>query len=173
MPIRMNDVQPEPTAWLWESRIPVGALTILQGYPNCGKSSLTIDLAARVSRGDAMPMDQRPGSGVGRPVLFIAPEDSTAGVLHARLTRAGACSDEIIFLSPEEIDGLRDKPSRLVAYIDEFRPALVVVDPVTAVIGTGSEKQVRQVLRPWAMAAEQSQTSIVLVRHFQKDIGAI
>jgi hypothetical protein len=170
MPVRMSNVTSRPLTWLWEKRIPDGALSILQGYPNAGKSSVTIDLAARISRGDVMPHDSQPATGTGRPVLFIAPEDSIASVFRDRLERAGADLDLIHTLATEEVEELRDCSARLLAHIKSIRPALVIVDPITAIIGTASEKQIPTALGPWVHAAEQFGTAILLVRHFQKDM---
>jgi putative DNA primase/helicase len=47
------DVQPAPIQWLWPGRIPRGKVTIVAGPPAAGKSYLTAELAARVSRGAA------------------------------------------------------------------------------------------------------------------------
>ena len=46
-----SDVTVEPVRWLFPGWIPRGALTLLEGEPDNGKSTLTLDLAARVSRG--------------------------------------------------------------------------------------------------------------------------
>src|SRR5262249_1426629 len=50
-----NNIDPQPLRWLWPARIPYGKLTLLVGDPGVGKSLLTADLAARVSRGHPMP----------------------------------------------------------------------------------------------------------------------
>ena len=52
--VLLSTVRPERVAWLWPGRIPRGKLTILDGDPGLGKSVLTMDLAARVSRGRPM-----------------------------------------------------------------------------------------------------------------------
>jgi putative DNA primase/helicase len=51
----LSDVVEESVEWLWEGRIPLGKLTVIDGDPGTGKSTLTIDLAARVSTGRDMP----------------------------------------------------------------------------------------------------------------------
>jgi putative DNA primase/helicase len=53
--ILLSDVVEESVEWLWEGRIPLGKLTVIDGDPGTGKSTLTIDLAARVSTGRDMP----------------------------------------------------------------------------------------------------------------------
>jgi archaellum biogenesis ATPase FlaH len=45
----------ESVEWLWEGRIPLAKLTVIDGDPGTGKSAVTIDLAARVSTGRDMP----------------------------------------------------------------------------------------------------------------------
>ena len=51
----LSDVVEESVEWLWEGRIPLGKLTVIDGDPGTGKSALTTDLAARVSTGRQMP----------------------------------------------------------------------------------------------------------------------
>ena len=45
----------QPTDWLWPNRIPLGKLTLIAGYPSSGKTSIALDIAARVSRGAPAP----------------------------------------------------------------------------------------------------------------------
>jgi hypothetical protein len=53
----LSTVKARSVSWLWPGRIPLGKLTILDGDPGLGKSVLTLDLAARVSRGWSMPFE--------------------------------------------------------------------------------------------------------------------
>src|SRR5262249_42750622 len=57
---RLAMVKPEPVRWLWPGRIPLGMVTVLDGDPGLGKSTMLLDLAARLTRGDRMP-DGSPG----------------------------------------------------------------------------------------------------------------
>ena len=45
----------QPQDWLWPNRIPLGKLTLIAGYPSSGKTSIALDIAARVSRGAPAP----------------------------------------------------------------------------------------------------------------------
>ena len=45
----------QPPDWLWPNRIPLGKLTLIAGYPSSGKTSIAMDIAARVSRGAPAP----------------------------------------------------------------------------------------------------------------------
>ena len=52
--IRMSEYVPRPRQWLWPERIPLRALTMLDGDPGTSKSTLTCDVAARLTRGRRM-----------------------------------------------------------------------------------------------------------------------
>ena len=47
--IPISDVQPEEVRWLWSGRLPLGKLAVLDGDPGLGKSTVTLDIAARVT----------------------------------------------------------------------------------------------------------------------------
>src|SRR5262249_4909979 len=47
--------QPQPQDWLWQDRIPLSGITLLDGDHGCGKSLLALQLAACVSSGSPMP----------------------------------------------------------------------------------------------------------------------
>lgn len=53
--VRLADVEPEKVNWLWPARLPAGKLVILDGDPGVGKSTLAVDIAARVSTGREWP----------------------------------------------------------------------------------------------------------------------
>ncbi|MEO0477052.1 MAG: AAA family ATPase, partial [Planctomycetota bacterium] len=56
--VRLDTVEPARVKWLWNQRLALGKLTLIAGDPGLGKSYLTLDLAARVSTGTAMPGDR-------------------------------------------------------------------------------------------------------------------
>lgn len=80
--VRLADVKHEPVAWLWPGRIALGKLTLIAGDPGLGKSFLTLDMAARVSRGaewpDAPGVPTTPGG-----VVLLSAED--VGRRHGRV----------------------------------------------------------------------------------------
>ena len=59
----------QPPDWLWPNRVPLGKLTLIAGYPSSGKTSIALDIAARVSRGAAAP-DQPDASFPAAPVVL-------------------------------------------------------------------------------------------------------
>src|SRR5881409_974224 len=52
------DVKEERIRWLWHGRIPLANVTLLDGDPGLGKSTLTLDIAARHSRGVEFPLEE-------------------------------------------------------------------------------------------------------------------
>nr|MDP9478841.1 DUF3854 domain-containing protein [Actinomycetota bacterium] len=54
----MSEIEPERVEWLWDRRIPLGKVTMLDGDPGRGKSTILYDLAARVTVGKDLPDGQ-------------------------------------------------------------------------------------------------------------------
>ncbi len=53
--INMADVEATEVKWLWYPYIPYGKITIIQGDPGEGKTTLILNLAAMLSKGDKLP----------------------------------------------------------------------------------------------------------------------
>ncbi len=47
----MNAQSERPLRWLWQDKIPLGKLTLIEGPPAVGKLFVALDIAARVSTG--------------------------------------------------------------------------------------------------------------------------
>ena len=48
--INMSDVESKEISWLWYQFIPYGKLTIIQGDPGEGKTTLVLNIAAVLSK---------------------------------------------------------------------------------------------------------------------------
>ena len=84
---RLSELETQATEWLWDLRIPKGELTIVDGDPSVNKSSLLMDIAARVTKGRKMP-DGSGGKQGG--VLLLQAEDSLQKTVLQRLQAANA-----------------------------------------------------------------------------------
>src|SRR5690606_31680638 len=73
--VRLNELDRREVDWLWPGRIPLGKLTLLAGDPGLGKSLLTLDLAARISRGAAWPCAEKSVAPTGSVILLSAEDD--------------------------------------------------------------------------------------------------
>jgi archaellum biogenesis ATPase FlaH len=167
-----SDIPEEPVEWLWEGYIPLGEITIVEGHPGTNKSSLTIDLAARVSRGRHMPCvtTGEPANPAG--VLFLVGEDSIAKTVRSRLDAAGAdltrigVFDDLVI--PKEADMLRIEKA-----VRRLNAKLIVVDTLNDFVRGNvlCNQQVRRALRPLRELAEKTKLAVLPSRHFIKSGG--
>ena len=179
MLIRVSDVQPERVSWLWPGYIPAGKITLLDGDPGLGKSNLTLDLAARVTRGNAMP-DGSQGDIMGpADVILLSAEDGIADTIRPRLEAAGADLTRVHVLeSFPDAEGLETLPeipddlNRIERIVDARQAALIVIDPLMAYLSAGTnsfrDQDVRRALAPVKLLAERTGASVLVVRHLNK-----
>lgn len=183
--VRLSDVKPEQVDWLWFGRIALGKVTLFAGDPGLGKSFLTVDIAARVSRGLAWPDAPGVATTPGGVVLLNA-EDGVADTIRPRLDAAGADVDRIVALQAIRSVGVNgreldrafdlscDLPAleRAIRSVDGCR--LVVIDPVTAYLGgvdSHKNAEVRGLLAPLSTIAEKFGVAVLAVTHLNKAGG--
>ena len=179
----LSSVEPERLEWLWPGRIPRGKLTLIAGDPGLGKSLITIDMAARVTRGLPWPDSPDAPSAAGTVILLSA-EDDLADTIRPRLDAADADADRVVSVNGvEEIDhsGRRgfnlERDVHLLDILLDLDPdtRLVVIDPITAYCGkTDSHKNadIRWLLAPLAELAARRHVAVVAVTHLSKTAGA-
>jgi hypothetical protein len=184
----LADVEVEEFDWVWRGRIARRKLTMVDGNPGLGKSLVTLDIGARILMGDVMP-DGSPGLGQPAGVVIVCGEDGLADTVKPRLLAAGASPDALrrawaVNLVPERLANgdtsermlslVTDLPI-LEAKIIETGAAVLIVDPVTAYLGSQTDmykdSHVRAVLTPLALMAERTGVAVLLVRHLNKNIG--
>lgn len=176
----LKDVVAEPIDWLWPGYIALGMLTVIDGDPGLGKSTMALDLAARVSTRRAMP-DGSPGVQGG--VVILSGEDHLAKVIRPRLDAIDADLTRILSLEvvpANDGDGERDVeiPADL-EYIEQAivkaGAVLVIVDPLVAFLGADvnshRDQDIRRVLRRLKALAERLGVAIVVIRHLNKAGG--
>ncbi len=176
--ILLSNVQAQRVEWLWLGRIPLGKLTILDGDPGLGKSVLTLDLAARVSRGMPMP-DGEPGEDrEPAGVVLLSAEDGLEDTIVPRLDAAGADRSRILALDavPGE-NGPRPPVLPFDAHwlrgaVQRMKATLVVIDPLTAYlaaeVNAHRDTDVRRALFPLAQLAENTGAAVIVIRHLNK-----
>ena len=176
----MSDVVIEQVEWLWPARIPFAMLTLIDGDPGVGKSTVSLDIASRITRGRPMPFEvaRRPPS----DVVLLGAEDHLAATVAPRLRAAGADLARVhsVVAIPRPRDP--DAPPHLgdVAAVELViaakKAALVVVDPLMAFLPPGTDahkdSEMRAALAPWAAMAARTGASVVLVRHLRKGGGS-
>lgn len=172
--VTMADVSTDSVAWLWYPRIPCGRITLLDGDPGIGKSFLTVTFAATVSRGAQWPDGAACAPG---DVLLLTCEDGLGDTVRPRLDAAGADVSRVHVLTGYSVgDDLRAVTLQDVEVLGQaletIRPALVIIDPITAYLGRGIDmnkaEQTRPLLAQLGRLAESYETAVILVRHLTK-----
>lgn len=168
-----SSVQSEPVHWLWYPYIALGKITLLQGDPGDGKSTMMMRLIAAITKGGTAP----DGTGFGRPqrVIYQCSEDGVADTIKPRLEESGADCSRVAFLNEEQLGNITLDDERLRQAITEFRPSLLVVDPIQAYLGENADLQVagkaRKLMQRLGMWAAMYDCAVVLVGHMNKREG--
>ena len=173
--ISLDKIQPEHVQWLWPDRIPLGKITILQGDPGIGKSTVSLDIAARVSRNLAMPDGSRSDLEHAADVLLLSAEDDPADTIRPRLDSLEADQQRISiprdnrhFLIPSEASLIQDA-------LRQNDAKLCVIDPLAAFldgsVNSWNNQHVRRALTPLADIAQQTGATILIIDHLNKRSG--
>jgi hypothetical protein len=168
----MADIAPETVKWLWDRRIPLGKVTILDGDPGKGKSTILYDLAARVSAG----LDLPDGQSVDKAgVIIVSREDGAADTIVPRFIAAGGDVHNARIIGAGEDFVIPDDVDKLRRAIKQTGAALVIIDPVMSFladdVNSNSDQQVRRALQPLVDVAEETGAAIHLCRHMNKSSG--
>lgn len=165
-----SDVKSEPVKWLWYPYIAIGKVTLLQGDPGDGKSTMMMNFIAELSKGGATP----DGVAFGRPhkIIYQCSEDKACDTIKPRLEAAGADCRNIAFINEEVHEGLTLDDERIRNAIIEASPKLVVIDPIQSYIENDSDMQIavraRKIMRRIGMWASTYNCAIVLIGHLSK-----
>lgn len=165
--VRLTDVKPTPTKWLWPGKIALGRVTLLASDPGFGKSLVTLDIAARISTGATWPdaakaerggrKAEDPASGLPQSplrlppssVLLLTSEDDLADTVRPRLEALGADCNKILAISHVPGENPNDVPRafalnrdlarlrNLLGAIPDCR--LLIIDPISAFLDGTNE----------------------------------
>jgi predicted ATP-dependent serine protease len=170
--INMADVMASQVDWLWYPFIPYGKLTIIQGDPGDGKSTLILNIAARLSKGEGLEDEMTPIEPMN--VIYQTAEDGLADTVKPRLEQAGAdCSRISIIDESEKSVSMVDE--RLEAAIVRQKAKLLILDPIQAYLGGGTDmnraNEARNITKKLGSLAEKTGCAIVLIGHMNKAGG--
>lgn len=172
--IHMEDVVSKEVEWLWYPYIPYGKITIIEGDPGEGKTTLVLKLAAALSRGLPLPCDDDKEY---EPIhiIYQTAEDGIEDTIKPRLEKAGAdCS--MIRVIDETDKELSMTDDRLEQAIIETKARLIILDPIQAYIGATVDmhraNEIRSVLKHLGIIAEKHNCAIILIGHMNKASGS-
>jgi hypothetical protein len=175
--VMLSTIERTHVAWLWPARIPLGKVTILEGDPDHGKSTISLDLLARVSTGTPMPGETGRREAAGG--VIVCAEDDLSDTVLPRLEAHQADLTKIASIPLERDEHGKVKPLVLPDDLDRLELAikgaaakLLVIDPITAylseTISTNNDASVRRATTPLADLAQRTGCAIVLIRHLNK-----
>ena len=171
--VRLTQVEERQKTFLWDGRIVRGGITVLDGDPGNGKTSIMLDIAARVTTGRQMPFCEH-GSGPAGVVLLQG-EDSLGQDVRPNLRAAGADLDRVLAYDRSVDLGNPMTFPHAVSVLDEAvresGAQLVVIDPVACFLegNMQNDQSVRKALGPLSEMADRHNLAVVLVRHLTKN----
>lgn len=182
--LRATEVPIVKLNWLWHARIARKAITLWEGGPDMGKSTVLVDVAARVTQGESMP-----GETTSRPpanVVMLIAEDDLGATVVPRLLAAGADLQRVFFLTAARDERgnlvpfhMSDDCERLRAKCGQIGDvALIIVDPLVSFMGsragktvnTNNDLEVRKALGPLKDMAEALNVAVAAIRHHRKGV---
>ena len=170
--IRMSEVESQEVKWLWYPFIPYGKLTIIQGDPGDGNTTLVLNIAAKLSKGESLDSDMNVQEPVN--VIYQTAEDGLADTVKPRLELAGADCEKILVID-ERNKSLSMADERLEEALAKTGAKVLILDPIQAYLGGGMDmnwaNEARDMTKKLGALAEKYQCAILLIGHMNKASG--
>jgi len=176
-----EDDTPEIVEWLWEYRIPKGALSVLAGNPDVGKSTVLRYIVAAVTTGGRWPDCENKNNPC--TVWMAVGEESTSHTVTPGLIAAGADIKRVRYILDTLQHKDKKREDRLLALDKDVHfiraelekhpeVGLIIFDPLTGYLGDKrkqNDQDMRQVLGQLRNLAETTGVTILTVDHFNKN----
>lgn len=170
--IKMSDIQSQEIKWLWYPFIPYGKLTIIQGDPGDGKTTLVLNIAAKLSKGEGLDENMQIAEPIN--IIYQTAEDGLADTVKPRLELAGADCEKIMVID-ESDKSLSMVDERLEEAIVKTGARLLILDPIQAYLGGGMDmnraNEARDMTKKLGALAEKTKCAIILIGHMNKAAG--
>ncbi len=178
--INMEQVEIEKIGWLLYPFIPFGKVTIVQGDPGEGKTTMVLQIIAKLTKGEAVlpsgsdepaleekTMDLEPVN-----VIYQTAEDGLGDTIKPRLLSAGADCSRVMVIDDND-QALTMMDARLEEAIIQTKARLVVLDPIQGFLGTDVDmhraNEIRPLMKRVAVLAEKYHCAIILIGHMNKN----
>ena len=178
--INMEQVEVEKIDWLLYPFIPFGKVTIVQGDPGEGKTTMVLQIIAKLTKGEAVL-----SSGSDEPaleaktvdlepvnVIYQTAEDGLGDTIKPRFLSAGADCSRVMVIDDND-QALTMMDARLEEAIIQTKARLVVLDPIQGFLGTDVDmhraNEIRPLMKRVAVLAEKYHCAIILIGHMNKN----
>lgn len=190
--INMETVEVEQIEWLFYPFIPYGKVTIIQGDPGEGKTTMVLQIIAKLTKGEeilprqentaeakdgvetAADSDMKLSESPIEPVnvIYQTAEDGLGDTIKPRLLAAGADCSRVLVIDDRE-QPLTMLDIRLEEAIVQTKARLVVLDPIQGFLGAEVDKhranEIRPLMKRVAVLAEKYHCAIILIGHMNKN----
>ena len=177
--INMEQVEVERIDWLIYPFIPFGKVTIVQGDPGEGKTTMVLQIIAKLTKGESVL------SGSDEPILegktmaldpvnviYQTAEDGLGDTIKPRLLAAGADCSRVMVIDDND-QALTMMDVRLEEAIIQTKARLVVLDPIQGFLGADVDmhraNEIRPLMKRVAILAEKYHCAIILIGHMNKN----
>ena len=169
--IRMSEVDTQTVEWLWKPYIPFGKVTIIQGNPGEGKTTLALCLCAACTNRKPFPLmpEHEPFN-----VIYQTAEDGLGDTVKPWLMEAEADLDRVLVID-ESKQELSLSDERIEKAIRQNGARLIILDPIQAYVGEKTDmnkaNEIRPIFRRLAEVAERTACAVILIGHLNKAAG--
>ena len=190
--INMESVKVEQIEWLLYPFIPFGKVTIIQGDPGEGKTTMVLQIIAKLTRGEPILLNKKSQKEAQQDseenlkqevlsqdkpiqpvnVIYQTAEDGLVDTIKPRLLAAGADCSRVLVIDDRE-QPLTMLDVRLEEAIMQTKARMVVLDPIQGFLGTDVDmhraNEIRPLMKRMAVLAEKYHCAIILIGHMNKN----
>ena len=178
--INMEQVEIEKIDWLLYPFIPFGKVTIVQGDPGEGKTTMVLQIIAKLTKGEAVLPSDSDESALEEKTMALEPvnviyqtaEDGLGDTIKPRFLSAGADCSRVMVIDDND-QALTMMDARLEEAIIRTKARLVVLDPIQGFLGTDVDmhraNEIRPLMKRVAVLAEKYHCAIILIGHMNKN----
>ena len=174
--INMQDIEVEEIEWLLYPFIPYGKITIIQGDPGEGKTTLVLQIIARLTKGEPVLVNSQTDSISNENttpvnVIYQTAEDGLGDTIKPRLLSAGADCSRVLVIDDRDTP-LTMLDVRLEKAVTETGAKLIVLDPIQGFLGADVDmhraNEIRPVMKHLSELAEKYHCAVILIGHMNK-----
>jgi RecA-family ATPase len=179
--VNLGEVKPKEVDWIWKDRLARGKLTLIAGDPAVSKSTIALDIGARISNGREWP--DHSGSAPKGTIILLTAEDDLADTVRPRVDALIGTAKAFTVLQAVKVMG-EERQFSLVHDLDvleasilKHKPVVVIIDTVNSYLGTPGagvkvdtfkDADVRDVLLPLMKLAEKHHVAVIGIMHLNK-----